>query len=399
MRASWWKVVAPLLGVGFALVCAAGAGLMGSGQAHADVGGSELISGTVVDAAGKSVSGATVSVVLWPNELPLTGSITPQPVAWIVTGADGSYDLSAAMTPAIQAAENGNGGVANFELDVSEPHTGLMTMWMFPASLSVGSAATIDRRASAGKRVWRSSITGGVTRHRVRLALGAPGVSRVASRFLRPVTSHAGPPACPWLPDGDLGTRLVVVGEVHSWTGMDDTFSYGSTADTSVEVGITGTDGKTSVGGAIHVGNSSSSGTTGGTRISGRHANGNRVMTKFDVRRLKSCVGTTMTQVYRWNGLDVYLGDQTVQDQDGACSRSPESRRHTFPLGQAFWNRNKNDATWFSAAISIGPFSLSSTSGYSTNVQSHWDFSPSGSRTLCGNDAGIGTAHRVFAGA
>jgi hypothetical protein len=173
---------------------------------------------------------------------------------------------------------------------------------------------------------------------------------------------------------------------------------YGTEADTNVQIGVTGSDGAWHVGGAIHIDNSSSWGSAGLTGITGRHADGRRVLAGFDVRRYQNtCTRQLKTVVSQWDGKDVYLGPVTNSDEDGACSHSANA--YTFRPTQTGWRRWKNKATWFSSAVDLGPISVEAQSGYSTNVQSIWTFSPNGDRTLCGNDAPIDTASRVFAGA
>ncbi len=385
-----WKTACIAGGVALFVAAAIAATKPQSHAHHAD--GNRLVSGTVIDAKGAPVSGAVVTVSLWPDETAANGTVTPVRVASATTGADGTYDLASAATPAIAAAAANNGGFANFELDTTDQSIGLTSSWSFPAQFR---KATKTRPGS-----WRSS-SGVVTRKIVRLALNAPGVMRLKPRPSLGTSSSFSPavsPPCSWAQVADLGIKPVVVGEVHSWTGQSDTFMYGTEADTNVQIGVTGSDGAWHVGGAIHIDNSSSWGSAGLTGITGRHADGRRVLAGFDVRRYQNtCTRQLKTVVSQWDGKDVYLGPVTNSDEDGACSHSANA--YTFRPTQTGWRRWKNKATWFSSAVDLGPISVEAQSGYSTNVQSIWTFSPNGDRTLCGNDAPIDTASRVFAGA
>jgi hypothetical protein len=366
-------------------------------QSHPTVAGRDLISGTVVGANGTPVSGAVVTVSLWPDETPASGVVKPVPVASETTGADGRYDLASAATQPIVAAEADNGGFANFELDTVDRSTGLSSSWFF----SAGTRSPDGIRQATPNPAWRTPVSGRVPQRRVRLAPHAPGVTRPEPQMTRRMVAATTPglfPPCIWVQTADIGTRPVAVGEVHSWTGQTDTFIYGSNADTQVQIALTGLDGQTQVGGSVHIGNSSSSGSAGGTKIRGRHANGLRVLADFDVRRyVNTCTHQTKTSVYEWDGLDVYLGPEVVSGQDGACSRSPHA--HTYSPSQTFFRRHKNDAAWFTAAVDLGPISVEAQSGYSTDVQSNWTFTRRGSHTLCGNDGDPVAASRVFAGA
>jgi hypothetical protein len=359
-------------------------------QPHLPEPQSDLISGTVVDANGTPVSGAVVTVSLWPDQTPADGVVKPLLVASATTEADGNYDLTSVATPAIVAAEADNGGYANFELDTVDPSTGLSASWFFSAKASAGASAQ-----------WRASRTGGATRKIVHLTAAAAGVMKLKHATVRRVDGSFNPavsPPCSWEQIGRPTLKPVVVGEVHSWTGQADTFTYGTDADTEVQIGLTGSDGKWKVGGSVHVGNSSSSGSAGGTAITGRHADGRRVLASFWVHRyLNTCTRQLKTMVYQWDGKGVYLGQATTADQDGACSGSTNA--YTFKVSQTSWRRWRNNAAWFSAAVDLGPISVEAQSGYSKNVQSFWAFSSKGSRTLCGNDAPIERATRVFAGA
>ena len=200
----------------------------------------------------------------------------PQLVATTTTGTDGSYDLRSAATPAIVAAERGNGGYANFELDTADPASGLTSAWFFSTGVpAVSQARQATQPADLG-RGWRDPVTHQVTRKTIRIARGAAGVAQPAPRTLHRMATVVTPnmsAPCSWAQVRSY-EKPVAVGEVHSWTGQGDMFTYGSNADTQVQTGITGSDGLWHVGGSVHVGNSSSSGSAGVTGITGRHPNG-----------------------------------------------------------------------------------------------------------------------------
>src|SRR5207244_8271379 len=122
------------------------------------------------------------------------------------------------------------------------------------------------------------------------------------------------------------------------------------------------------VGGTAHIGNSSSTNTTGRTSVGAN--NGKRVQAVFDRHYYyNTCNGEQKHQATKWNGLDIALGVDTVS-LDGQCSTS--SWRHQFPSTQTGWARTSNDAVYFQGAIDLGALSVESKSGYSTDVTSSW---------------------------
>ncbi len=386
-----------LLGIAVVVSCLAIGGAHAVPRASGAT-ASPLITGRVIDGNGNPVAGATVVASVWPDTT--SGDFTPKVVSQAVTDSQGGYSLDVSNSQPIDQAEIGNGGVANFELDAYDA-AGLDGLFFFDAG-----QVTDDTMAARGLHAatlgrWLNPATGSIAiAHTFVLKRGAVGVSKLKfsrAEFARAQVAPADDPnlaPCVWVDTGDLGYTWGVIGELHAWDGQTDTFHYGTSADSDVQVGLeTGT--SWGISGSAHVGNSTSSSTAAKTDVKGPRG-ANRVEGRFDRHSyLRGCDNDHMRKVTSWDGLDIRLGD-AITGKDGNCSSSPY--RHAFPASETGWGRNSNNAIQFSAAFDLGPLEAEATSGYSTDVASDWDFPVGAGHVFCGSDAAIDTAHRVFVG-
>jgi hypothetical protein len=355
----------------------------------------ELASGRVLDAAGAAVSGASVSVLLWPTQDVAVGQSVAQPLLGSsVTDADGYFVVVAQDVAPMLSDAAKNGGYANLELRVQNDSLLFETFFTF----QVAAAQWIPLRPSRSSGLAPSTGPRALT---ITLAPGRPGVSTIAPRVVAPAGVEPTPPCLTWVKQTELPEAWGNVGEIHRWGTaiLKDTFSYGATADSIFEIAFSTGTGSWYVNGTYAIGNSSASGTAAMTAVtSADAATGYMVQAKFKrAEYAQVCTNNKKRQAYAWNGLDIRKG-ASLTGFDGHCGDTYAQYAHTFTPDQTVWTRSDNQAQWWSQGIDLGVLMAGGRSGYSTFVQSTWSFKSGVNKTLCGNDADIGSAHRVFAG-
>jgi hypothetical protein len=126
---------------------------------------------------------------------------------------------------------------------------------------------------------------------------------------------------------------------------------------------------------------------------------GYRIVTDFHWSEYVNCYQSLKRQATDWvDGYGLYYGDQT-QSFDGQCFSTYAQYAQYWPPQDVGFTTGSETAVTFSGGIDFVVLSVSAQSGYSTNVEGHWNFTPDGkSHVLCGNDAFPPSSHRVFAG-
>lgn len=372
-----WRRCALLLAAVVAVVVVA-SGFKG----HAAAVNTTLMSGTLVDASGNPISGA--AVLVYPLEV---GRASP--VGQTTTDANGDYSVAVPDSAALQALAAPNGGYDNFDVDATAP-TGTVT--------------------SVFSSEWTSSGwgQGNAARPRSLLVLkpGAPGAAmhRTPATYRRAIAfvSQAPDPGCvqqTTVLNTAVG-QYTTSGEVHTANDAKETFTYGKSADSSIDVGFSATDSGFGINGSVHIGNSSKS----EDQDSVGQDVGNRVDEEFTYQHQKvfnSCAGVKYLHIATaWDtGFRNGAGNHTL---DGHCPAvgttgpNGEITSH-YPANAAHVTSNENMVK-FSAAVTVFGQSLGSQSGWGTFVISSWKFGPNANHYLCGSNGTVAAASRIFAG-
>ncbi|HEU4448366.1 MAG TPA: LamG domain-containing protein [Gaiellaceae bacterium] len=372
-------------------------------QAPVGAAGAPVVAaGTLTDAAGAPLAGAQVSLHLWPaaDAVPVGAAAATSVVATTTTDAAGSYVLRAEPTPAIRAEADANGGVVNFE--VRAEANGLVYQTFLERDFgqpAAGASGVADTLVGTAAAAWQEGAARAPAAPlRLSLAEGDAGVASLQADppFGGVECSNWDKTFKIWKRTGQ-GEAYTRVGELHTWSSMTNRFSYGTRADSDVDVAFKTPGSPWRVNGSVHVGNSSGqstaaaqSATTGPGEYTSR-----AVKARFVYTYWHQCgTGAKKARAARWNGYNLGKGVR-VSTRDGECS---DLANHVFDPGQE-WTRDRNRAVHWGGAADLGFFVVGAESGYSTFVRSEWDFGTNlASRTLCGVSKPPATAKRVFAG-
>ena len=347
------------------------------------------ITGVVLDATGAPVPAAWVGVYLWPNVVPTTiGATIDEPLlAESVSNQDGSYTLAIPPTQILADTTAADGGYVNLELRAAG--AGFSFTTRFSRSVAAP-AAGIDPPDAEPLTISMSSRTIGAT------------------RLTGPESGRRAPPTClPWTVDADLGFRDTTVGELHSWNKISSYFTYGSSADSTIDIAFKSPSSPNwGSNGSVHIGNASSQGTAGRTvsATSSMPATGYAATGVFHYQELKqSCSGAGTQyerEADRWNGADVFLDtDEPISGFDGRCGTTYAPFAHQFSPGQASWSRTAGASYHFGGAVDLGVFQAGASSGFSASASITFRHPNTGSTWwLCGDDGDYLHAHRIFAG-
>jgi hypothetical protein len=174
--------------------------------------------------------------------------------------------------------------------------------------------------------------------------------------------------------------RIVRILMFNSPSNADGTWSYGARADSDIEIGEKFGTGDWQIGGSVHLGDSS--GGSIGDTTDGQHYN-RYIRTEFQFGKYHyygDCGSRYVIKADDWAG-----GLERRGDTYKACFEDPLAE-HTvgFPKGSNVTVDNTRAAK-FTYGVDIGPLSVGSTSGYSTNVQMHWNMTRGGA-WFCGRD-------------
>lgn len=327
------------------------------------------VSGQVIDESGEAVAGADVALYL-------ASQTTDQsaPVASTRSDEGGNYALGVENTAILQDIADKNGGYVNFDLVVTTPTLVYMT--------------ALSRQYANG--LWESSPSKNVAMNPASKAVVRERNASFDATNMRTKVK------CGKLPVR-ADTRFTDIGEYHSPNDSWGHFTYGRSADSDIGVGFAQTGQGWHVSGSVHVGNTNSSnvGWQKGSNV------GRRLQSQFKymLYRWVSCVNPDKTVSHEINAQAWTSGARNGQ-KNGALDNHCDNSRFKAVFGKGtHFDRTSNTAVTFNGAVSIFGASLTAQSGYSTWVQSHWNF---GDRTkahvLCGSDNYIGYSHRIYAG-
>lgn len=189
--------------------------------------------------------------------------------------------------------------------------------------------------------------------------------------------------------DGTANGLNTKVGELHNARDSTATFTYGTEADSSIEVGysLTG-DSNWTADGTITISNSLSASVSITRNSSQWYDTGYQLLSEFNYQRLyyyNVCVGYSpyyLVNATQWDG------GMTVGAYVGGNDGNPNQYTAWFAPGTTF-TRDQYSAWEYNAAVST-PWgaSLTAQSGYSQYVRLHWSFAASAgyNQALYGNN-------------
>jgi hypothetical protein len=365
-----------------ALICALGLLLSTLPAQVAAVGGGPVIaSGHLRDGSGHPLAG---TVGIWYED-PLRSELVL--LASAPTGEDGAFALRAKASGSLHRLAADNDGWVNLILAGGN-------------QASQGSVA-VARQLGAG--AW-SGPRGQLRADVVAKAPLSAAERAAAATFARAARSPASGASvraasfygCYPLAAGTWSGNTVI-GEVHTWTDHTARWSYGKTADSDIGVGVSYNGTTWSESGSFHVGTSSSSVVS--KRAGSRY--GRLLLSRFEYRKLAwvgYCPFVPQATIVPGRWLSGLVEGASVRNYDGYCGSFYAANAAEFGPNTR-WSRDRSEYATFNAAVSaFGLVSLSARSGLSTNVRMTHTFGSGSFHRLCGNDADILHATRVFAG-
>jgi hypothetical protein len=321
-------------------------------------------------------------------------------IASVMSDATGNITVTAANSADLQAEAAGNGGYVNFFAQAVSgqlvkgfgfSRTFVDGQWISGTTPAVpslvnmqpGTLTAADRAAVRRNSMAAISRPGGVEK------VSWAQVARLND------SNRLAAPGCFKVTDASW-TGMTDIGEWHTASDMNETFTYGLTADSDIDVGVDGNnDGIWSVSGTAHVGNSRS----GDINPNRGPDWSTKVKTQFVyIKWHWTCVSGHTIEADRWVG--GWTNGADVSSFDHQCKTTYNQYKTPFQ-GPGVYNRSSVDYTKFGAAVSaFGFLSLGAQSGMSTNVKIHYNFTQAASATryLCGSNALIDNAKRIFAG-
>jgi len=352
-----------------------------------------------------SSNAASPDPVLLAVRLSSPGSLTVVSdtafVASLMSDSTGNVTVTTPMTPDLAAEAADNDGYVNFFAQTVSGQ--LVKGFGFSKKFvdgewSSGTTPAVPSIINMEPAILTAADRAAIRRNSM-AAISRPGsVEKVSwERAARYNTASRLPsaPGCFKVIDSRW-TGYTDIGEWHTTADMNETFTYGVTADSDIDVGVDGNnDGIWSVSGSAHVGN---------TRSSDINPNrgpnwSTKVKSQFQyIKWHWNCTVGHAIEADIWVG--GWLNSDDVSSFDHQCKTTYNQYKTAFQ-GPGTWNRSNVDYTKFGGAVTaFGVVSLGAQSGMSTNVKIHYNFTQGTSqiRYLCGNTALISSAKRVFAG-
>jgi hypothetical protein len=347
-----------------------------------------LYQGTLVDGAGVALPGILVGLYLDTNH----GEPTAEDplLATATTDTSGGIVLRSDIVGAIQAAATLNDGHVNFYIQAVSPTGALLLQYYFSRVFSDGQWSTGDSPPTLG---------------RLTLEAGSPGAVRidrsVALLVRRSMSESPSQRVCggtAWLTLSS-STAWTDVGEFHTVGGMSGYFTYAKSNTTDSDIGVVtsgGIRGPWSSSGSIHVGSGSATTETWNRGSNWSH----RVRTQFVYAKQQMYTGCGQPLAYYRIKATAYaagaLDGVSTSSFDHNCDIAPYNQWQSPQGAQTTLDRHDFNAVTWQQGVSVFGATISVKSGYSTNVWAHWDFSSFG--ILCGNDAVVPQATRIWAG-
>jgi hypothetical protein len=415
-------------------------GASGTARGGTHAAGQVTISGTTpVLASGVAPAGLTDGIVTATvtADAAVGGTVPVTTLASAAIDASGNYTLTAnpggspTIASAVKDAIVKNGGWLN--IDLTSVGANGETVVQSIARQFVGSSGAMVSKASIGSAgtsagglgAWvgdeadNGSTTVDPTRYAVVVQAGTAAARAAASRMTaaKPSSTVAPDFVCfenaTLVSQTDVGT---VVGEMHTANGIvkgngDDGhgtyFSYGSTSDSSIDVGIEeSSGGPWNVSGSVHIGNSN--GSTQATIQPIGSQFGYKIRSGFMHQHwhYSGCSTYEESTTSKWTGVPYSLNSPPADslpadynhNLDNDCKNANAFYTAVHFPGSA-WSRTTNQLHHFSVAFSAFGFEGGSQSGASRWVTMRWQWDNTSPKYwLCGDDNDPGDAHRIFAG-
>jgi hypothetical protein len=391
---------------------AAGSGQAASAPSSSSVlssSGPVIASGTLTDASGNPLSGVTVTLHMWPNlevgseeDEPSVGDpVDSTLITQATTDASGNYALASAMTPAMQAVADENGGHILFEVNAEA--NGVHWVSFVNRNFGPADGSVVQRLGSslaAAPAVWRASETG-VRPEPVTLSLrsGELGVGTAESG-----TAEQAAAGCSlgdlwnrkWKFNKGIGRPWAKVGEVLAWKGMSATYTYGTHNARTFGFGLQAPANPWRIGGSITFERTTGSAVAFGADIGayGQWA----IRARYKAAEYLQCgTGKKKRRPYYWiRSSNIRLANWVTTPFNGHCEKINDNYVWRLNSGVNHFTRATHRGRRMSAAISYVVISASASTQYDTQGTTVWNTSSSGSRYLCGLGAEPDTSRRVF---
>ncbi|WP_161605254.1 hypothetical protein [Pimelobacter simplex] len=380
-----------------------------------------------VDGVLRAVSGAEVKVWWVPDELDgaIGADLPIQTVGTVLTASDGSYRLPLSSTVQMQQAARANGGYLNLDIGVVSDELGKLEtttvvrklnplgQWALPEPVSTdvdvdGTGDPNDPEAGddapdalAAPVSDDPEVENPQAQPDFVLSSDSPDVPD-APAASSSSSNRAGLAAetpvytpCSYVVDA-RPVRSVNIIEFHNASNSDAGWVYGESADSDIEgaVDYSG-DGGWSIHGSRHVGNTDS-GSVRRTYTGGKRANnfGTTTFTFVDghYKALgvgKWCEGTTIPPGTKLKRVGSWYGGVGANTGPGSefigCLKKPQSDHRNSIAKSGGFTRSTKRAAKITGAVNVGPIKVGAQSGFSSNLDVHWD-AVRGPIWLCGTN-------------
>jgi hypothetical protein len=339
----------------------------------------------------QALSRAGIALGGRPVELFVQGQSGSNPAFTSRTNAKGSDAISISLSRTMMSMAQRNGGYLNFDLVIARnnqsPLTYAFTRYVGSDSGNTGSGTSVH-----------NSLVGSETS--VILQSGRrPRVDSVEDPTISNFQSSAVPNSgiCDYVKGTtSTSTAWMTIGEMHNAKDSTATFTYGQTADSTVEVGYSPTGSSWTSDGTSQVSNTVSSSESLTRNSSQWYDQGWQLTSLFTFTKTEyigenACAGRVyyLLSASQWDGGFGFGRDES--SQDGV----PNKWTTPFPAGSEFQTSTAKAYT-YSAAVSVFGATLSATSGYSTFVGIQWTFSGF-TQYLYGNDGYPPSASIIYA--
>ena len=314
---------------------------------------------TINNSDGTAMMGATVQIRIVPQK-GFSGNQVVEPLVGLGKTDTNGHVIASITPPTItDSILVSPRGFVNYELMIVGSNGALLVDHYF--TRYYGNDPNLARESSAFPAYLKANGMGGVSPDR-------------------------GGSYCFWGGPLQSWVQWTVIGELHTVTGFNATFSYGQTADSNISVGETFNSGQSWSGsgnGTLNAGNSQGS-TVGLTeQLNGTW--GHQLQSQFTyVKENWLCIPGGSTSTYRvivsqWDG-----GFQIGNDESGFDNHRNQYW-NSYSSNSSF-NRDTNTLYTYGAGVTLGFVTLSAQSGASIDVQLGWSNSGSSTRYLYGNN-------------
>jgi hypothetical protein len=307
----------------------------------------------------------------------------PQVLTTTTTDSHGHYQVHLTPDRALLEKAASNGGYLNLELGVDAGSRDIQET--VPAYWNGSGWGRPDRVETLPS-----------TEHHTLLATdpktGAVNGTKSAGRY-----STLGTVSCSFVTTG-TPTRYTKVVEFHNTAYTSGRWTYGTSADSDIDVGLDyDGNGGWGVSGTAHIGTSlgSNSGVARSGVLLGYYGTTNMQYLEGYYQPYgtysgyTTCSGLSVTpwtksvRATKWLGGTGSTGSLTQYD----CYDAPQSSYRNNQLNGSFFSTSSSRAAKFSGSANFSYISLGATSGYSTNIDLHWDWNLGRGGYSCGSNA------------